>query len=58
MAKVDPSTITFSLPHNAVVRETSEATNFRVVFDCSCKLAFGLPLNYIQYPGLTIRNCF
>lgn len=48
--------ISFLLPHHAVIKETSETTKVRVVFDGSCKVDNGLPINQLQYAGPTIQD--
>jgi Pao retrotransposon peptidase/Family of unknown function (DUF5641)/Protein of unknown function (DUF1759)/Putative peptidase (DUF1758)/Integrase zinc binding domain len=43
------------LPHQCVIREASESTKLRVVFDCSCKMQAGLSLNDLMYKGFTVQ---
>lgn len=43
------------LPHQCVIRELSETTKLRVVFDASCKLKSGLSLNDLMYKGFTVQ---
>lgn len=52
----DAAEQSFYLPHHAVIKESSETTKLRVVFDGSCKLDNGLPINQIQYVGPTIQD--
>lgn len=56
MTEIDQEQIKFFLPHHAVLRETSETTKLRVVFDGSCKLTKGIPINEAQYVGPTLQN--
>lgn len=44
--KTDP--LQFYLPHHAVIKESSETTKMRVVFDGSCKPNDGLSINELQ----------
>lgn len=46
----------YFLPHHAVIKETSETTKLRVVFDASCKTSNGKSLNDQLYVGPTIQN--
>ncbi|KAF2882156.1 hypothetical protein ILUMI_24012 [Ignelater luminosus] len=46
----------FYLPHHAIIRESSETTKLRVVFDGSCKLETGLSINEAQFTGPTLQN--
>lgn len=44
------------LPHHAVLREKSETTKLRVVFDASVKTTSGKSLNDIQMIGPVVQN--
>ncbi|CAF4751000.1 unnamed protein product [Pieris macdunnoughi] len=44
------------LPHHAVLREKSETTKLRVVFNGSARTASGKSLNDIQYVGPVVQN--
>lgn len=46
----------YFLPHHAVVKESSETTKLRVVFDASCKSNNGKSLNDQLYVGPTIQK--
>ncbi|KAL0852653.1 hypothetical protein ABMA27_012494 [Loxostege sticticalis] len=46
----------YYLPHHAVLREKSETTKLRVVFDASAKTTSGKSLNDIQYVGPVIQD--
>lgn len=46
----------YYLPHHAVIKESSETTKLRVVFDASCKSSNGKSLNDQLYVGPTIQN--
>lgn len=46
----------YFLPHHAVIKESSETTKLRVVFDASCKSSNGKSLNDQLYVGPTIQN--
>ncbi|XP_028042418.1 uncharacterized protein LOC114252108, partial [Bombyx mandarina] len=50
-----PSTGNY-LPHHAVLREKSETTKLRVVFNGSARTASGKSLNDIQYVGPVVQN--
>lgn len=57
MTKIPPDNKrSFFLPHHAVIKESSETTKLRVVFDGSCKLNNGLALNETQCVGPTIQQ--
>lgn len=47
---------TYYLPHHAVLKEESETTKLRVVFDASAKTESGISLNDVQMVGPTIRQ--
>ena len=46
----------YYFPHHAVIKESSETTKVRVVFDGSAKTTTGLPFNDIVMVGPTIPN--
>lgn len=46
----------FFMPHHGVTKESSDTTKLRVVFDGSCKLQSGIPINSMQCVGPTIQN--
>lgn len=46
----------YFLPHHGVVKESSETTKLRVVFDASCKSGNGKSLNDQLYVGPTIQR--
>ena len=46
----------YYLPHHAVIKESSETTRVRVLFDGSAKTTTGLSLNDIVMVGPTIQN--
>lgn len=46
----------FYLPHHAVLKESSQTTKCRIVFDGSCQLKEGLPVNQTQYTGPTLQD--
>ncbi|XP_058802063.1 uncharacterized protein LOC131670464 [Phymastichus coffea] len=46
----------YFLPHHAVVKESSETTKLRVVFDASAKTSTNLSLNDVLMVGPTIQN--
>ncbi|KAF2880220.1 hypothetical protein ILUMI_25956 [Ignelater luminosus] len=46
----------FYLPHHAIIRESSETTKLRVVFDGLCKLEAGLSINEAQFTGPILQN--
>lgn len=46
----------YFLPHHGVVKESSETTKLRVVFDASCKSSNGKSLNDQLYVGPTIQK--
>lgn len=47
---------TYYIPHHAVVKEESETTKLRVVFDGSCKTSSNVSLNDILLVGPTIQQ--
>jgi len=52
----DPSDDGYYMPHHAVVKETSNTTKVRIVFDASTKTNNGLSLNDVLLVGPTIQN--
>nr|XP_049702535.1 uncharacterized protein LOC126055847 [Helicoverpa armigera] len=46
----------YYMPHHAVIREKSETTKLRVVFNASCKTSSGKSLNDIQMVGPVIQS--
>lgn len=57
MEKIDSSNqFAFFLPHHPVIKESSETTKLRVVFDGSLKSSTGISLNDIQHVGPTIQS--
>lgn len=46
----------FYLPHHAVIKDSSETTKDRVVFDGSCQLSEGLSINELMHAGPNIQN--
>ncbi|XP_030750174.1 uncharacterized protein LOC115877962 [Sitophilus oryzae] len=50
------NTVSYFLPHHAVVRDDSVTTKVRVVFNASMKTKSGLSLNDIQYCGPTLQD--
>ncbi|XP_011858761.1 PREDICTED: uncharacterized protein LOC105556289 [Vollenhovia emeryi] len=46
----------YYLPHHAVIKEDSDTTRLRVVFDASAKTSSGLSLNDVQLVGPTIQQ--
>jgi len=47
---------TYYLPHHAILKEESETTKLRVVFDASAKTESGISLNDVQMLGPTIQQ--
>lgn len=45
----------YFMPHHAVIREDSETTRLRVVFDASMKTTTGISLNNILLKGYTVQ---
>lgn len=59
MTKIDKDnsqTQSFYLPHHCVMKESSDTTKLRVVFDGSCKLDEGLSINQVQFVGPQLQN--
>lgn len=57
MTQIEPDDKpSFFLPHHAVIKDSSETTKLRVVFDGSCKLDLGLSINETQCTGPTIQD--
>ncbi|XP_039312439.1 uncharacterized protein LOC105203331 [Solenopsis invicta] len=60
MAEVPPhetqGNLSYYLPHHAVLKEDSDTTKVRVVFDSSCKTSTGISLNDCLRVGPTIQN--
>nr|XP_012233615.1 PREDICTED: uncharacterized protein LOC105678681 [Linepithema humile] len=48
--------ISYYLPHHAVLKPDSDTTRLRVVFDASAKTSSGLSLNDVQMVGPTIQQ--
>lgn len=48
--------VAYYLPHHPVLREQSETTKLRVVFDASAKTSSGRSLNDIQGVGAVVQN--
>ncbi|XP_045535019.1 uncharacterized protein LOC123721194 [Papilio machaon] len=44
------------LPHHAVIRESSDTTKLRVVFDASAKTTSGISFNDIQHVGPVVQD--
>lgn len=53
---VSAETIHFYLPHHGVLKESSETTKLRVVFDASAKGTTGISLNDVACVGPTIQE--
>lgn len=60
MAEIPPheaqGNLSYYLPHHAVLKEDSDTTKVRVVFDASCKTSTGISLNDCLRVGPTIQN--
>lgn len=48
--------LSYFVPHHAVMREKSESTKLRVVYDASCRTSSGLSINDIQMVGPNIQD--
>lgn len=48
--------VSFFLPHHPVIRESSESTRLRVVYDASARSTSGLSINDLQLVGPTIQD--
>lgn len=46
----------YFLPHHCVLRESSQSTKLRVVFDGSMKTSTGLSLNDVMHKGFTVQS--
>lgn len=56
MTEIPKPIFGYYLPHHAVLKETSEKTKLRVVFDASAKTSTGISLNDIQYIGPVVQD--
>ncbi|KAG7304901.1 hypothetical protein JYU34_010297 [Plutella xylostella] len=56
LTEVEKPPFGYYLPHHAVVRESSETTKLRVVFDGSAKTSSGKSLNDIQHVGPVVQD--
>lgn len=52
----NPGVNGYYMPHHAVMKETSETTKVRVVFDASAKTSTGVSLNDVLMVGPTIQD--
>ncbi|XP_058987604.1 uncharacterized protein LOC131806835 [Musca domestica] len=52
----EEQSMSFYLPHHAVIKPESSSTKVRVVFNASSKSSSGLSLNYTLYPGPILQN--
>lgn len=52
---VKPS-LSYYLPHHPIIREQSESTKLRVVFDASARSSSGFSVNHLQMVGPTIQD--
>lgn len=55
-AIVEKPNLSYFLPHHAVVKENSESTKLRVVFDASARTSSGFSINDIQMVGPNIQD--
>lgn len=56
LTKIDRPPFGYFIPHHAVIRESSETTKLRVVFDASAKTTSKKSLNDIQAIGPTVQD--
>lgn len=55
-SKVQRTDTSYFLPHHAVLKESSESTKLRVVFDASARTSSGFSINDIQMVGPNIQD--
>lgn len=55
-SSIDIPEISYFLPHHAVIKEKSESTKLRVVFDASASTSSGVSINDLQMVGPTIQD--
>ncbi|XP_049884830.1 uncharacterized protein LOC126379907 isoform X2 [Pectinophora gossypiella] len=48
--------VSYFIPHHAVMREKSESTKLRVVYDASCRTSSGFSINDLQMIGPNIQD--
>lgn len=53
---LNPVSQSYYMPHFGVIREQSETTKLRVVFDASAKSSSGISLNSILFSGPKLQN--
>lgn len=56
LTEVSRPSFGYYIPHHAVIRESSETTRLRVVFDASCKTSTSKSLNDIQFVGPVVQD--
>lgn len=56
VSSVAKPSISYFLPHHPVIREQSESTKLRVVFDASARSSSGFSVNHLQMVGPTIQD--
>lgn len=56
MSKIKKPDFGYYMPHHAVIRENSETTKLRTVFDASMKTTSRKSLNDIQYTGPVVQD--
>ncbi|CAK1582171.1 unnamed protein product [Parnassius mnemosyne] len=56
ISEVDRPELAYFVPHHPVIREDSESTRLRVVFDASARTSSGLSINDIQMIGPTVQD--
>ncbi|XP_049878083.1 uncharacterized protein LOC126375230 isoform X1 [Pectinophora gossypiella] len=56
LTKINKPSFGYFMPHHAVIRESSETTKLRVVFDASAKTKSNKSLNDIQAIGPTVQD--